>query len=61
MENYRLLMRICSNMSLVRDIPMTQPMPLLKFHSYIYGGESPKSIKFPMDSSSATQRFFPLL
>ena len=61
MENCRLLMRICSNTSVARDIPMMHPMPLLKFHSYIYGGESPKSMKFPMDSSSATQRFFPLL
>ena len=55
-------MRICPNASVVRDVPMMQSMRLLKFHPYIYGFESPKSMKFPMDSSSVTQRFFfPLL
>ena len=61
MENWRLLMRICSNASVACDIPMMHLMRLLKFHPYIYGGESPKSMKFPMDSSSITQSFFPLL
>ena len=60
-ENCRLLMRICSNASMALDVLMTHSMRLLKFHPYIYGGESPKSMKFPMDSSSVTQRFFPLL
>ena len=54
-------MRICLNVSVARDIPMMHSMRLLKFHPYIYGGESPKSMKLPMDSSSVTQIFFPLL
>ena len=61
MENWRLLMRICSNASVGRDVPMMHSIHLLKFHPYIYGGESPKSMKFPMHSSSVTQNFFPLL
>ena len=54
-------MRICSNASMARDVPMMHSMCLLKFHPYIYGSESPKSMKFPMDSSSVTQSVFPLL
>ena len=61
MENWRLLLRICPNASVARDIPMMHSMRLLKFHPYIYGGESPNSMKFPMDSFSLTQSFFPLL
>ena len=61
MENYRLLMRICSKASTVRDVPMMHLLRLLKFHPYIYGGEPPKSMKLPMDSSSVTQSFFSLL
>ena len=61
MENWRLLMRICSNAFMACDVLMMHSMRLLKFHPYIYGGESPKSMKFPMDSSSVTQSFFPLL
>ena len=60
MENWRLLMGICLNVYVARDIPMMHSMRLLKFHPYIYKGESLKSMKFPMDSSSVTQ-FFPLL
>ena len=60
MENWRLLIRICLNVYVARDVPMMQSMRLLKFHPYIYRGESPKSMKFPMDSSSVTQ-LFPLL
>ena len=51
MENFRLLMRICSNAHVAHDIPMMHSMRLLKFLLYIYGGESPKSMKLPMDSS----------
>ena len=54
-------MRICSNAFVELDVPMMHSMCLLKFHPYIYGGEFPKSMKFPMDSSSVIQRFFPLL
>ena len=61
MENLRLLMCICPNASVVRDVPMMHLMRLLKFHPYMYRGESPKSMKFPMDSSSVTQSFFPPL
>ena len=61
MENFRLLMRICFDASVARDVPMMHSMRLLKFHPYIYGGEPPKSMKLPMDSSSATQSFFPRL
>ena len=61
MENCRLLMRICSNASMARDVPMVHSMRLLKFLLYIYGGELPKSMKLPMDSSPVTQSFFPLL
>ena len=61
MENWRLLMRICTNVSMACDVSMMHSMCLLKFHSYIYGGESLKSMKFPLDSSSVTQSFFPLL
>ena len=46
---------------MAHDVPMMHSMHLLKFHPYIYGGESPKSMKFPIDSSSVTQTFFPLL
>ena len=61
MENYRLLMRIRSNASVACDVPMVHLMRLLKFHLYIYGDESLKSMKLPMDSSFVTQSFFPLL
>ena len=61
MKNWRLLMRICLNASVARDVPMMHSMSLLKFYPYIYGGESPKFMKFPMDSSFVTQSFFPLL
>ena len=61
MEDWRLLMSICPNAFVVRDVLMMHSMRLLKFHPYIYGGESLKSMKFPMDSSSVTQSFFPLL
>ena len=61
MENCRLLMRICSNASVACDVPMVHSMRLLKFHPYIYGDESPKSMKLLMDSFSVTQNFFPLL
>ena len=61
MENWRLIMRICSNASVACDVPMMHSMHLLKFHPHIYGGESSKSIQFPMDSSSIAQIFFPLL
>ena len=54
-------MRICSNAYVTCDVPMMHSMRLLKFHPYIYGGESLKSMKFPMDSSFVTQNFFPLL
>ena len=58
MENWRLLMRICPNASLARDVPMMHSMSPLKFHPYLYGGGSPKSMKFPVDSYSFTQSFF---
>ena len=61
MENRKLLMRICSNAFVVRDVSMVHSMCLLKFLPYIYGGEPPKSMKLPMDSSPVTQSFFPLL
>ena len=61
MENCRLLMHICSNASTTRDVLMMHSMRLLRFHPCIYGGEPPKSMKLPMDSSSVTQSFFPLL
>ena len=47
-------MRICQNASVVCDVPMMHSMRLLKFHPYMYEGESTKSMKFPMDSSSVT-------
>ena len=59
MENWRLLMHICPSVSMARDVPMMHSMRLLKFYPYIYGSESSKSMKFPMDFSSVTQRFFP--
>ena len=61
MENCRLLMHICSNEPVAHDVPMVHSMRLLNFPPYIYGGEPPKSMKLPMDSSSVTQSFFPLL
>ena len=60
MENCRLLMRICSNASVARDIPMMHSKHSLKILPYIYWGESPKSMKFPMDSSYVAQIFPPL-
>ena len=50
-----------SNASVAREVPIMHSTRLLKFHPYIYGGESSKFMKFPMDSSSFTQSFFPLL
>ena len=61
MENCRLLMCICSNAFAACDVPMMHSMGFLRFHPCIYGGEPLKSMKLPMDSSSVTQRFFPLL
>ena len=52
MENCRLLMCICSNMSMTRDVSMVYSMRLLRFHLYIYGVEPRKFMKLPMDSSS---------
>ena len=52
-------MSICPNAYVVRGVLMMHSIRLLKFHPYIYGGESPKSLKFPMDSSSITKSFFP--
>ena len=54
-------MCICFNAFVAHDVSMMHSMSLLKFHPYIYGGESPKSMKFPMDPFSVTQSFFPLL
>ena len=59
-ENCRLLMCICSNASVARDIPMMHSMRLLKLLPCIYWGESSKSMKLPMNSSSVAQSF-PLL
>ena len=61
MEYFRLLMHICSNVSVARDVLMAHLIRLLKFHPYIYGGEPPKSMKLPMGSSYVIQSFFPLL
>ena len=61
MENCRLLMRIYSNKSAEPDVLMMHSWRFLRFHPYIYGGEPLKSMKLPMDSSSVTQSFFPLL
>ena len=47
-------MCICPNASVARDVSIMHSMCRLKFHPYIYGGESPKSMKFPIDSSSVT-------
>ena len=54
-------MHICSDASVAHDNPMMHSMRLLKFLPCIYGGESKKSMKFPMDSSSVAQSFFPPL
>ena len=61
MENCRLLMRICSNALVTCDALMVHSMCLLRFHLYIYEVEPLKPMKLPMDSSSVTQSFFPLL
>ena len=61
MENCKLLIRICSNASVVRDVPRVHSICLLKFLPYIYGGEPPKSMRLSMDFSSVTQSLFPLL
>ena len=37
MENFRVLMRICSNASVPCGVPMVHSMRLLGFHLYIYG------------------------
>ena len=47
-------MRICLNAFVACDVLMMHSMRLLKVHPYIYGGESPKSMKYPMDSFSVT-------
>ena len=60
MESCRLLMRICSNMSVARDISIMHSIRLLKFLPYLYGDESPESMKLPMDSSFVAQSFPPL-
>ena len=54
MENCRLLMRICSNVSMKCDVPMVHSMRPLRLHLYIYGVKPPKSIKLQRDSSSVT-------
>ena len=54
-------MRICPNVYVACDVLMMHSMRHLKFRPYINGGEFPKSMKFPMDSSFVTQSFFPLL
>ena len=61
MENCRLLMRIYYDAFVTCDVPMVHSMCLLKFHLYIYGDEPLKSMTLPMDFSSVTQSFFPLL
>ena len=61
MQNWRLLMSICPNASVERNVPMMHSIHPLKFHPYMYGVEFPKSMKFSMASSSVTQSFFPLL
>ena len=53
-------MHICSNAPEAHDVLVMNSMRLLKFHPYIYGSESPKSMKFPTDSFSVIQ-LFPLL
>ena len=45
-------MRICSNAPEAHGVSVMHSMHLLKFHPYIYGGESPKPMKFPTYSSS---------
>ena len=47
-------MRICPIAIVARDVLLMHLMRLLKFHPYIYGGESSKSMKFPMDFFSVT-------
>ena len=47
-------MHICPNASVACVVPMMHSMRLLKFYPYIYGVESSKSMKFPMDSSFIT-------
>ena len=49
---------ICSNESVTCDVPMVHSMCLLRFRPYIYGVEPPKSMKFPVDSSSVTRSLF---
>ena len=61
MENCRLLMRICSNASMICDVSMAHSIRLLRFHLYIYGVEPPKFMKLPMDSSSVKQNVSSLL
>ena len=50
MENYRLLIRICSNGSMTCDVPMVYSMRLLRLYLYIYiyGVEPPKFMKLPL-------------
>ena len=65
MENCRLLMCICSNVSMTCDVPMVYSMRLLSFHLYIYiyiyGVKPPKFMKFPMGSFFVTQSLSSLL
>ena len=61
MENFRLLMCICSDASVTCGISMVHSMRLMGFHLYIYGVDPPKSMKLPMDFFSVTQILFSLL
>ena len=61
MENCRLLMRVCSNVSVTCDVPMVHSIHLLRFYLYIYGVEPPKFMKLSMNSSSVTQSLSSLL
>ena len=56
MENYKLLLRICSNVPMTCNVPMVYLTRLLRFHLYIYGVEPPKFMKLPRDSSFVTQK-----
>ena len=56
MENWRLLMLTYLNVFVACDVPMMHSMRLLKFHPYIYQGESPKSMKFPIRAGNEQSR-----
>ena len=45
-------MRICSHAPKSHGVLVMHSMRLLKFHPYIYGGESAWPMKFSTDSSS---------